>query len=431
MMKKMVCCLMVVFALFLVACEAQEDGPPPLVIFESAETAQVNAGTMQPLVIEENRLDVLIMNAGIMRRRFEPQSGIYIGAYIESDMAVNGVAAFEELTGVEHAIFANSMIAGEEFPFRWILELAAVRRTPLLTIQPYDRHDPFDMERITKTAQNAGFFNLPIFVNLFPVSRVMGYEAQEYVAFFREAREIFARYAPNAAIVWSVHFEDVFARAENFYPGEEYVDWAGVAAFSNINNDGEHIDVMRHIGYFYFLFQREHPIMITALGVSYFTTANFSFHTQQAADEIVRVYNALAAGFPRIKAVVYASFDATDFDTGRNLNNYRITGEPPLIEAYGRVLANSRFLNVVDENGEGRDDVTIKSPFQIAEVNGVLFLPIESLIQDFRFLNTTLLEGAHKMIGGNKYVSLQILQHRVGIEFFVNHSANMVLAFVQ
>jgi len=413
----------ILFVAFTSSCFSEI--PQQIPLDEPDDSVTVDASGTTPLPYEITRFNLFVTRTNLELRKLEPESGIYLGAYINSDRAIGGtITAFEELMGVSHAIYAHTMDAGSEFPFTWVLELASTMKTPLITIHPAYRFAPFDLHLIEQTARDAGKFNFPLFINLFPVSRYMNYNAVEYVAFFRRAREIFAEHAPNAALIWSVHFEDVF-NTEPFYPGNNYVDWVGISAFANIS-DGQHIDIMRHISHFYFRFQHEHPIIITQLGVSYFTTTNFTFHTRQAAAEIERIYNTVANNFPRIKAIVYASFDNTDFQNGRGLNNFRITGELPLIESYARVTSGHNFLSTIDEHAQG--NVTLKSPFQVAEKNNSYFLPKNALVFDLE-IDIEPLHVAQIEIGGNYYVPLQLIVQHKNLKYYINREIGAITFF--
>jgi hypothetical protein len=393
------------------------------------DTAAVYGTADLPLAAETASFDLFIYQSETELRKYEPKNGVYLGAYIKSDRALGGsIADFERKMDAPHALYAHRMEAGGDFPFRWILELAATMKTPLITVVPADNFAPFDLEPIKQTAADAGRFNLPIFINLYPFSRELGYNAAEYTDFFRKASAIFAETAPNAAIIWSVHYESVFG-CEPFYPGADYVDWVGIAVFSDIRH-GEHECIMRHINHLYLRFQREHPIIITGLGVSYYTTENFTFHTRQAAAVIERVYDSISTSFPRIKAVVYSSFDNTDFNTGRRLNNYRITGEPPLIEAYSRAVSGERFLSLVDENTDARHGVTVKSPFRITEKNGTLFLPRNALTFDLETVDANLFANAEMPINGETHYSFRLFIIHTSLKHHIDYRLRVITIYL-
>jgi len=401
------------------ACFSGRSGStlPDLNIFD---VIVVDATETLPLSENLRFFNLQIKRNDVRLRKFEPVTGVYLGAYIQSDRVVkDNINEFEELIGVHHAIYAYNKAAGADFPFTWVLELAALMKTPLITIHPSDRFAPFDIHLIEQTAKDAGRFNIPMFINLFPVSRNMNYNAIEYVSFFRRARELFSEHAPNAALIWSVHFEDVFS-AEQFYPGSDYVDWVGINAFSNIAENNKHTDIMNHISHFYFRFQYSHPIMITQLGVSYFTTNGFTFRTHQAAAEIERIYESITNNLPRIKAIIYASFDQTDFYSGRNLNNYRITGETPLIESYARAVSGERFLSLLEEQMTSNNYVTLKSPFQIVQKNGIFYISENSLIFDLNIKENDKFNGFEKVINDTAHLPFQIVLYYMNMSYILN-----------
>ena len=87
-------------------------------------------------------------------------------------------------------------------------------------------------------------------------------DSKQYVTAYRRIHGIFAdEGADNVSWVWSPnwnsHPDASWNTYQNYYPGDEYVDWAGVSGYAQAQSPGEIFDA------FYATYASRKPIMIT------------------------------------------------------------------------------------------------------------------------------------------------------------------------
>lgn len=421
-----------VFIVFCIVLLAGCNEVTKLDLIEEPELMPVNQNPQTPIPAEsdkeyEKAYDLKIRTNDLKLSKYEPETGCYAGAYILSDKIVDGdISNFEKETGKEHAIYTNNITLGGEFPEKWFLECIAQMKTPCITIDSPDWHDPYDIELLTKTAEEIGAFNLPVFVRLYPYSKGMGYTAKDYVEFYKQARGIFQELAPNAALVWSVYFEDVYD-CGSFYPGDDYVDWVGISVFLDIINGGEHKDALNYINYFYYNYQKLKPVMLSELGVSHFTTEDNSYHTAQAAEEIKKLYFAVRKSYPRIKAVIYADLNLAESSKERNSNDYSIMSEDLLKNTYSASVSAAAFLSEVDPVQSNAVPITIRSPFPAYYKDEEYYIAHKTLEHDLRLQDLHLLSGKHVLIEGEKYYSMATVNSYSYIDFFVDNETDVMV----
>jgi len=290
------------------------------------------------------RVPTLHTVASNTRGVFEPKQGIYLAAWLTS---CTNKRDFEQLTNRGHAAFVYEMHVDDDIPITWLLQCIAMLSTPIFIVNPPQDEDP-DMtlwEQITCLAQRIGAFNLPMFVAFYPPGH--GIIPAEYSIIFRYARAMFLHYAPQVAFVWVAPGLDSTHR-NPFFPGHDAVDWVGVPLFAQRDRDGFTIDIMERFAPFYHTFQAFHPIMVLPLGVSNFTREGHSHHIDEAAEEIARIYNALAS-FPRVGLVAYG--DAFGLIPTRR-DDFSITIEPALIAAYKQAITNQHFVSTLERDSQ-------------------------------------------------------------------------------
>ncbi|WP_141502589.1 hypothetical protein [Paenibacillus luteus] len=95
-----------------------------------------------------------------------------------------------------------------------------------------------------------------------------------------------------------------------------------------------------------------------------------------------RLYRHLKNDYPRVKAVYY--FDVnniTAYNKARQVNDYSLTNELELLEAYRRVTASGYFLSKLDKTSEASNQ-KVEQRFTyrggLFEENGVIY--VDSII---------------------------------------------------
>ena len=337
-----------------------------------------------PRVIEEEPPDITPIPFTVLHRveiaeraMYEPTYGTYIGAWLRDETTPRD---FERIIGRSHAVYANEMRLGEEIPITWILHCIASLSTPLIIVHPpevpgrtvgTDIDVPLN-DQIVYLAQRLGAFNLPMFVAFYPSDH--GMTAAEYTLLFRYAHAMFMAYAPMIAFVWIA--PDATATANSpFFPGHDAVDWVAVKLLAGRDSYNFTQDIIEELEPFYMAFQARHPIMLLPIGVSHRSRTDFVFRIRDAADEIIRVYEAIQYTFPRVRLVIYGDNFVLSPSTN---DDFSITVDSNLIKAYYSAINHEHFITNLETNALASER-WVRSAFTGYYIAGEFFIDVRTL----------------------------------------------------
>lgn len=189
---------------------------------------------------------------------------------------------------------------------------------------------------------------------------------------FKNAFRVIAdrmRGLPNVATAWSVAHtstwkSDAFPyTADDFYPGDEYVDWVGVNCYTNKYFDGQvwegeskFNEVCFKTGYsadpvlmvkdIIDTYGDRKPIMISECGSAYQTTGSVNdVDGAWAAEHVKDIYTYLPMVYPQVKLIAYFN---KKIDHEKNY--YNLTGSSELQKAYSEAAASPWFIHGADTN---------------------------------------------------------------------------------
>ncbi len=190
---------------------------------------------------------------------------------------------------------------------------------------------------------------------------------EEYISAFRKIADE-ARKHSNIATVFSVsHASSWYVNMEDYYPGDEYVDWVGISAymirhFQGVDqiaagteyNDicftaGRAADPVEIVRETVERFGDRKPIMIAEGGATNYCRPLNEYTYDWAEAHIRMMYNYLPMVYPQIKLMAY--FDVSMED---ETNEYSIFDKPQLLEAFERVTGLEHFI----QNGEDSSQTT-------------------------------------------------------------------------
>jgi hypothetical protein len=398
-------------------------------------------------------LDLKIKVPNHVFAKHEPAHGTFLGAYIASDRATAGMAQFQEQTGVKHAIFAYTMHLGDEYPLRWVLDNISNLSSPFFTILPPKTGPVCNITLLEDFAKQAGLFNVPVFVNLFPicggVTQTGGiaqaggiaqtqentrFVPSEYIAFFRRAYDIFARHAPNAALVWGVD-SSVLPLAGHFFPGAEYVDWVNITIYDDIGPDGDFKDFFGSLDSFYdsfyCSFQGDIPLILSTAVSHYSMESNRHFPVQAAA-RIGYIYGKLAE-YPEIKALIYRNYsDLSGNNTNGRGGIYRLNDSDVVINSYKEAASLPHFLSVIEHKPQGAivGSTVLSTPYKAVMREFDFFIPVEVLTAGVQSAVTQSAgvqsavtqsaDGLEVIIDDKVFYPMWAVNQVLGIDFFVN-----------
>ncbi|WP_138755719.1 glycoside hydrolase family 26 protein [Paenibacillus sinopodophylli] len=295
----------------------------------------------------------------------EPKKGVYLGAYVLQDSAIQfSMKAFNERTGRQHASFFKYVGYGKPFPAEWVRQVKEAGAFPHIAWEPNKGLGKVqDDAYIHEFASQANEAGTPIFLRF--ASEMNGTwtaysgDAEGYKRVWRMVHDIFAKEAPNVAMVWTVLTFPV-STIEHFYPGDCYVDWVGVNLYNvkyhngNKRDDASHEDPRDLLNFVYNRFSRAKPIQLSEFGATHYNTTDGQEDTRFAINRISRLYRHLESDYPRVKAVYY--FDVNNvaaYNKARQINDYSLTGNAELLQAYRSVTNSSHFLNQLAQYPSG------------------------------------------------------------------------------
>ncbi|MCL2851706.1 MAG: hypothetical protein FWE20_01540 [Defluviitaleaceae bacterium] len=333
---------------------------------------------------------------------FEPPHGVYLGAYILSDGVVNGdITRFEQMMG-RHSIYKYHLDITGGFPDEFVFDSAVRGRAPFFVLERGEvRDDEEFMELAEELAREFGYYFSPVFVQ--PPKPERGEDAAAYIARFVRVRELFRRHAPHVAFVYAVDAADAEI-AEDFYPGDEHVDWVGVRAMASMSPERPFEgDMLAAIDEVYFAFQERKP-MFVSLGISRQSCHDFIHRPRLAAAELERVYSALLADYPRIKGIIYMNFNEISLNRGQNIrDNYLITDDDVLRSVYRELASHPSVVNAVAVTGEDLSGGGLmRSRHGALRVGGVYYVSEQALLDELR-ISRNRLRGRSRARNGARF----------------------------
>lgn len=337
---------------------------------------------------------------------YEPREKCYLGAYILSDKVVNfNIGEFEARTGKKHSNYVYHMKLGEPFPLKWVLECYSLMKTPYIIMEASDSYNPFKYELLEETAESFGEFYIPMFIEFYPNPQNNNYDKEEYKLFFKKAYDTFKQKASNAAFVWSVDVNGVYD-SNFYYPGNESTDWVGINIYKTFDENGEMINIDKNIDYFYYLYQKDKPIMISQLAISHFSSKGHKYFNDKAAEEIENLYLKTLNNYPRIKSINYMDINNMEFSPKNSVNdNFSITDDEKILNAYKNSISNDKFiseLSIIDSGEKNKE--LFKSPFEAYNVENQIYISKNTIIYDLNYKDISNLdENIESIIIENEY----------------------------
>lgn len=295
--------------------------------------------------------------------KYEPATGTYFGAYIEQDAiskeSGNKYQNFNQKTGKQHSIFFNYHKYGSAFPQATATNLKDVNGALQLALEPSNLADVKDNTYLRQFAKDAKASGIPIFLRF--ASEMNGDwvpwhgNPTLYKEKFRLVAKVMKEEAPNVAMVWVPNSVPVH-NIHDYYPGDDVVDWVGVNLYSvpyfngNANQPAEHVNPLDLLDPIYEAYASRKPIMIGEYGASHFTSVGNKDVSKFAITKMNMFYQGLRMNYPRVKAVHWFSVDTLTspyVTPDRKLNNFSLTVNSKVLDAYKKVVAHPYYLSNV------------------------------------------------------------------------------------
>ena len=319
-----------------------------------------SAALSAALLADPRRAWAALSDSGLAK--FEPATGCYIGAFIERDLAVRGnISAFEELAKKKHASYFTYVGYGRPFPEPWVRKVKSEGGAPQIAFEPNNGlGEVVDSQYLRFWARDAARAKVPIFLRWasemngpwtwgrYGTNQVLA--SENYKKKFALVSRIMKQEAPNVAMVWTP-FAEPTKYIEEFYPGDEWVDWVGVNIYSVYVNDGnpnriaanrDPVDFLRFV---YEHYADRKPIHISEYAATVFCKGTGKQTVDWAMEKSRRFYTALRDEFPRVKSVNWFSLDAVK--AGLANNNYSLMSDGRMLASYRNLVADKHFLSRV------------------------------------------------------------------------------------
>jgi len=219
------------------------------------------------------------------------------------------------------------------------------------------------------------FPTIPIFLRFAAEFNVWGNmpDATAYINAFRYVSSYFKARNENVAIVFSPNqVSGAYTNINDFYPGDEYVDWVGMSAYSqryfqanpNINDNfteivfrtGINADPVLAVQEIINLYGDRKPIMIAESGFTRFVRTNGEDTTDWAVQKMKEFYSYIPMIYPQVKLIAHFDKEMPD-----ELNIFDLTGCPTLQAEYIKQTKGGRFIQGNAHN---------KSSFAYKEIDG-------------------------------------------------------------
>lgn len=339
--------------------------------------------------------------------KWEPEQGVYLGAYVLQDQSIHGsMETFNELTGRRHASFFKYVGYGEPYPKEWVEQVVSAGAFPQIALEPNGGLEQVrDDEYLRQFADEAGKAGVPVFLRF--ASEMNGTwtaysgDPKAYIETWRLVHDVFEQRASNVAMVWTV-LNVPEKPIRDYYPGDHYVDWVGLNMYSvkyhdnDMKKRADQEDPLAMLDYVYNQFSRNKPIQISEFGATHYNVTDGRQDNGFAADKIARLYEQLEYYYPRLKAVYY--FDVnnlTEYNQQRKINDYSITQEPELLDAYSSAVKDDYFLS--DYGAAGKEGTASAQRFTF---RGNVYEEQGTVYADLRFFTKVLDTGLVRLGGG-------------------------------
>ncbi len=300
--------------------------------------------------------------------QFEPKHGYYAGIYADLDDAVRfDIDKIDDIYGTHSTILYyhnfNTYISDRNIDVEQIQEDQYYLQ---LALQPMNGLDDVqENEWLINFAEELESIDLPIFLRY--ASEMNGDwlawdgDPVKYKEKFILVHDVMEKYAPNVIMVWAPYetpMELNGNKIEDFYPGDEYVDWVGVNFYVDYYESGETDkkdnflqNPLSHLDHIYNTYSDRKPIMIPETAVSHKSIPNDLHVTDWAVENMKKLYSYLPVKYPRMKSITYFNVDQGDelYQVGNVWNDYYMPNKPEVLDTYTTLLEGESVINTMDE----------------------------------------------------------------------------------
>jgi len=336
-----------------------------------------NAPGMEQCVIDANRRANLIKTATQVyvknydmsmgaKKYFgaphEPQSGIYLGAYVEGDRVIYDpynpamfyMDTFPQLVGKEMAAYLLYVPYGQSISIydshiqkakekNKIIQIAFEPRNGLGEV---NSNDGYLIDFAKELESYAGDCRMLVrFAGEMndTTSKWYSEDPAVFIQKFRIVAGVLHRYAPSVPIIWAPNFFPS-ENMDEYYPGDEYVDYVGISSYqiySTVTDPlGQGVDRSHwsnQLDYIYSHYGNKKPIIVVESGAScvdYDTLADVTDYAASQAEEFLKY---LPIKYPNVKMYFI-------YDTDRERFKFALSTHQKYLEAFKDGISSDLYL---------------------------------------------------------------------------------------
>lgn len=299
-------------------------------------------------------LTLMVWGISLSAAKYEPETGCYLGAFIQMDpVAPDNILTFESTMNKKHACYLHYNAWNSAFPLAWAQSVKARGSAIQLGFEPtYGLGSVTDGPYIRKWARDAHSLRAPIFVRWASEMNLSEFiwsgNTTLYIQKWRMLYNIFKEEAPNIVMVWAPNWSPT-ATIDSYYPGDEYVDWVGVDMYMGLGvGTTDTRDPRSKISYVYDKYSaapHNKPIMFPEwAAANAYSSGTISYN---CADYGIRntnlIYDNLQAEFPKMKLITWFDYDSRSI----NKSDFSLTNNYAVQTNYQRAIANPYYLTTI------------------------------------------------------------------------------------
>ncbi|RKQ34395.1 copper amine oxidase [Oceanobacillus halophilus] len=330
---------------------------------------------------------------------------------------------FNEVSGKNHASYFRYVGYGQPFPTEWVHQVKSVGGFPQIAWEPNNGLEEVkDDEYLRAFAKKAREVNVPILLRY--ASEMNGNwtaysgNADLYIKKWKLVHDVMEEEAPNVMMLWNV-FTMPEHTISKFYPGDEYVDYVGVNIYNVVyHNDrledkSDFEDPLRLLDYVYNRYSDTKPIVIGEFGATNYTVTDGLYHVDFAEEKISRMYKYLPKLYPRVKAIYY--FDVNNLvnaPEGRKINNYAITENSRITEAYSSQVEHQNYLSGIVDKAERNSKETFSYRDFLFYYQNELFVDVQ-FVEEYLQMNVAENDTEFSVAFNDETVTIQKEMHTI------------------
>ena len=297
----------------------------------------------------------------------EPPVGCYVGAFIDRDEQLEHNYQdenwqthrlgdeFTQLVAKPHASYFMYVGYGQRFPRRWVEECKKENAIPQIAWEPTNLHDVNDDDYLNGWAKACAAEDWPILIRY--ASEMNGFwtpyhsDPKLYIQKFQLVHRVLHHYAPRVATIWCVN-NPPLNNLMDYYPGDDSCDWVGLNFYSvpfydnDPSRSAAQDSPIALLDPVYRMFAARKPIAICEYAASHMAAADHLLRNDLAIDKLSQLYTALPRLYPRVKLIDWFDMDnLRNAEAGRQLNNYNVTEQAPVLAAYRDAIKSPYFLS--------------------------------------------------------------------------------------